>query len=248
MNVNILTMLEIIAHRGASKLAPENTLKAIDKAIQYAVDYIEVDVHISKDGVPVVIHDANLARTTNCKTGKRITDLTLDEIKALDAGSWFGPDFTGETIPTLEEVLKLPRGSIGLMIEVKKGQTPAKVAAASVCELLRRYPQNSPLAIGSFSPHILDAVKERMPEVSLIGIAEDFNMIAALRGMKLARLALWYKLLSPELVRSLHEEGSQVWTFTVDDERTARFLASIQVDGIITNDCPLMQLNLGLRP
>jgi glycerophosphoryl diester phosphodiesterase len=99
----------VIAHRGFSGVAPENTLVAIRRGIEIGADMAEIDVTLSKDGYVVVIHDETLDRTTN-GTGP-VSDATLEELQRLDAGSWFAPEFAGEKIPTLGEVLDLVRGS-----------------------------------------------------------------------------------------------------------------------------------------
>ena len=125
-------MAEIIAHRGFSKKAPENTVSAVRMAIEHAVDYIEIDVHLTKDGVPVVIHDSILGRTTPHSTPQRISDLTLDNIKHLDAGALFDARYTGETIPTLDDILSIDWATSGLMIEIKKGHSPIKPLVTAV--------------------------------------------------------------------------------------------------------------------
>lgn len=236
-------MFDVIAHRGASKEAPENTLSSLKRAIEIGADYLEIDVHLSKDGVPVVIHDAFLGRTTNGRPDVRITDLTLAEIKALDAGALFDPRFAGERIPTLEEVLNLDRGPTGLMIEIKKGHSPIRPLVTSILADLAKAPHNSQgeIVVGSFSTHILEELQQKDPAIPLIGIAEDFNMIPILRSMNLPRMAFWYKLLNPALVQALHEDNIKVWTFTVDDPKVAAFLISIKLDGIITNEPQTMK-------
>jgi glycerophosphoryl diester phosphodiesterase len=110
-------LFTIIAHRGASGSAPENTLAAIELAIANKADMIEIDIHQTKDGKLVVIHDDKLDRTT---TGKgKINELTLEEIKKHDAGSWFNTSFSNEKVPELKEVLELINGKCKLLIEIK---------------------------------------------------------------------------------------------------------------------------------
>ena len=109
--------LIVIAHRGASRAAPENTLSAMKKAIQFGADYAECDVYLTKDGEMVLFHDEEMERTTG-QTGM-IWDYTLAELKELEVGSWFGEDFRGEPIPTLRQVIRLCKGKIKLNIEVK---------------------------------------------------------------------------------------------------------------------------------
>lgn len=228
-------MFELIAHRGASKEAPENTLAAMQIALDLGVDYIEFDVQLSKDGIPVVIHDAVLGRTTPKVANKRVVDLDLETLQSYDAGSWFGAPFAGQKIPSLKEVLALNRGTTGLMIEVKKGHGDIKTLVAGIASCFNQASLSN-ILLGSFSIAIMDEMKKQIPNCSLIGIVEDYNKLPLMRELKLNRIALWYKLLNPALVQSLHEEGKKVWTFTVDDPRVVEFLVSIGVDGIITNN------------
>jgi len=230
-------MFELIAHRGASKEAPENTLSAFRKACDLKVDTIELDVHLSSDGTPIVIHDSTLGRTSTGKVGTRIQHYTTKEIAELDAGAWFHPEFKGEKIPTLAEALVFLKGKTRLMIEVKKDHAQAKEVARAVCECVKGYEN---LVVGSFSVQILEELRNLAPELPLMGIFEDLNKLPALREMKFKSYASWYKLLTPTLVNELHEEGATIWAFTVDDLRSASFLLSIGVDGIITNDPRLM--------
>ncbi len=228
-------MVELIAHRGASKEAPENTLASFSKALEIGVDWIEMDVHLSKDGIPVVLHDAFPGRTARGETQGRITDLSLAQIKALDAGSWFNASFTQEKIPTLKETLSLDNGATGWMIEIKKGHSFVKPLVSTILEVVgHQTPQR--FRIGSSSPHIIEEIRTQDPGCPLIGIVEDFNMAALFEELNLPYLAIWYKLANPAWISRLHEKGCKVWAFTVDDPKIAEFLASIGIDGIITNN------------
>lgn len=231
-----MSSYKLIAHRGASSEAPENTSAAIKRALEIGVDYIELDVHLSQDGHPIVIHDAVLGRTTRGAEGKRISELTLAEIKKLDAGSWFSEAHAGEVIPTLDEILKIPRGDTGLMIEIKRGHLAFERLNAAVLKSMRAAViQKSPLLLGSFSAALLYHMHAEDPNLSLAGIVEDINLLSSFQPLPLKRMVLWYKLINPALVNTLHEEGQEVWAFTVDDLEVAKFLLSIGVDGIITN-------------
>ncbi len=108
----------VVAHRGASGIAPENTLPAIDKALLAGADFIEIDVQLTRDRQVVLMHDETVDRTTNGK-GK-IGEMTADQVAGLDAGSWFGAEFTGTKVPLLEEVVAHIGGRTGLLIEIKK--------------------------------------------------------------------------------------------------------------------------------
>lgn len=106
-----------VAHRGATGYAPENTIAAFDLAVEMKADYIEIDVQRSKDGELVLIHDTTVDRTTD-GTGK-VGDLTFEQLRSLDAGSWFGEQFEGEKIPTFDEILDRYHGKVGILVEMK---------------------------------------------------------------------------------------------------------------------------------
>src|SRR5436309_263912 len=118
----------IVAHRGASALAPENTLAAFRRALEAGAPAVECDVHLTADGAPIVIHDARVDRTTN-GTGE-VASLTLAALRALDAGGWFDPRFAGERLPTLEETLAIAAGRSRVFVELKPGGGAALVDRA----------------------------------------------------------------------------------------------------------------------
>lgn len=238
-------MAMLIAHRGASVEAPENTLVAIKRAIALQVDCIEMDLRLTKDGIPVVIHDSSLHRTTNAaRRGVCVEDLTLEEVKQLDAGSWFSQDFAGEQIPTLQEVLALDRKGSSLMLEIKKGMwATEKVVAKIIAELPSADPT---IYLGSFEPRIIQALQKT--SFPLIGIAEKPEFIQPFLEMGIVHLALWFRLLESQLFTKLKDKGVMVWAFTVDDPSTAKHLHKLGVDGIITNHPRLMQEALPTQP
>lgn len=152
----------VIAHRGASGRAPENTLASFEQAIAIGVDGIELDVHLTRDGQLVIIHDQNLARTTDGQG--LVHEHTLAELKALDAGSWFGPAFAGERIPTLEEVLVRVAGRVPLQVEIKgrtEGVTEATIAA------LRAHGLLDTTLMTSFHLDLLPLVRALAPRVRI---------------------------------------------------------------------------------
>lgn len=229
-------MVKLIAHRGASAEAPENTLSAIQKAVNLSVDYIEIDVRLSSDGIPIVIHDPTLKRTTNCPKSLHVSKLPFNDILAYDAGLWFSEDFKGEKISTLKDVLKLDLGSCGLMIEIKKGPYSSKKIAEAVSECLsKNAPPSLNYKIGSFDLPILNAFR-KLGFHSLIGIVETEKMLNHFVGIPIKHLALWHPLITPPLIQFLHERDTQVWTFTIDDSTLIHSLISHKVDGIITNN------------
>ena len=118
--------IQVIAHRGASAYAPENTLAAFERAIALHADWFELDCHLTKDGEVMVMHNGDVDKTTNGQG--RIADMTLAELKALDAGSWFAPEFAEEPVPTLGEALDLAKERIGVYVEIKDAGDAGAVA------------------------------------------------------------------------------------------------------------------------
>lgn len=223
----------IIAHRGASAIAPENTLCSIQLAINLNVNFVEIDIHLSKDNIPVVIHDPTTKRTTNSLHPSLIHDLTLKEIKSLDAGCWFHKNFTGEQIPSLHEVLSLDFKSSGLMIEIKESPTPPAKIVSILLKTLSSHKNLPPLKIGSLSPDIVLEIQKQAPNFAM-GIIENNQSLDLFKNLHC--LALWYPLINPMLVKNLHENNTLVWAFTVDNPNIAKFLLSINTDAIITNN------------
>jgi glycerophosphoryl diester phosphodiesterase len=158
----------IIAHRGNSSEAPENTLAAFKSAAKDNIPYIECDIHLTKDAVPVVFHDRCVSRTTNHHIPMPIDHLTLSEVKSLDCGFWFHSSFAGEKIPTLKEVLEAPLGNIGLMVEIKEGSAPDSILVAATLRVIHQYMNKGnsrPIIIGSKSPNIVKLVKDNTSQL-----------------------------------------------------------------------------------
>lgn len=229
---------KIIAHRGFSAVAPENTVPAFHQALALGVDFLEFDVHLSKDGFPIVIHDPTLKRVTKGSCLKSIKNLTLDELKTYDVGSWFGDEYADIRVPTLKEVLALSRKSTGCMIEIKGKDHDAETLVNAVLNTLdarHRSFKEGPLLIGSFEIEILKTVHQMAPYYPLIGIGDDLAFINDWKNLGIQQLALSKDFISEQLIQTLHEQHFEVWVFTVDDEETALRLKKLKIDGIITN-------------
>ena len=154
-----MTRPRIVAHRGASHDAPENTLAAFRRAWQAGVECVELDVHLSRDGVPVIIHDSDTKRTTG-KAGK-VADQTLAELRALDAGSWKSPAFAGEKIPTLAEALATIPSGRTMFVEIKTGVETVPAVAKVVREAT---PPGAKIALQSFDAAALKAFAVELPD------------------------------------------------------------------------------------
>lgn len=237
----------VIAHRGASADAPENTLPAIDLGADVRADFVEIDVQMTSDGELVVIHDTTLARTTDVETQYptrapwNVGDFTLAEIRTLDAGLWFGEEFTGTKVPTLQEVLDTLRGRAGLLLEVKSPGLYPGIGEAIVAELdgegwLKADARSGRLVVQSFDWEFMEAFNQLAPQVP-----------AGLLGgpppeAEIAELSTWADQINPnhrritaDFVETVHEYGMVTWPYTVDDPQRMRELVALDVDGIITN-------------
>jgi glycerophosphoryl diester phosphodiesterase len=231
--------VKIIAHRGDSSEAPENTMAAFKKAIALGVDYLECDVQLSKDRVPVVIHDKTFLRITAGLKEHDVDQLTIKEIKELDAGSWFDFKFKGERIPTLEELLLLQRGNTGLMVEVKEETFFECDLAHFVGEVIKKVAPNQheqgEILIGSLNPEILLCFHAYLPEQKLIGVAENEKKLQQFLKNPLSHLALHFSIADPTCIQELQDKGIKVWSWTVDEKSTALQLIHYGIDGLITN-------------
>src|ERR1700733_7683261 len=152
-------LVKIIAHRGNSAQAPENTRISFQEAIHLQVDFLEGDIQFSRDKVPVVIHDGTFHRITRNGTKHAVNELDLKEIKKIDAGSWFNIGFAEERILTLEELLCLPKGNVGVMIDVKEETFADREMAKILRDVLHSVGEkrlgHGPILLGSLNPHLL---------------------------------------------------------------------------------------------
>jgi glycerophosphoryl diester phosphodiesterase len=214
---------KIYAHRGASAELPENTLTAFARAVELGADGIELDVHLSKDGVAVVIHDETLDRTTN--GSGNVADLTLAELQSLDAGN-------GAPIPTLAQVLELASGKLHVDIEVK-----AALAADAVLEETARH-ENLEFAISSFIHDVLRHVRSVDETVELWPLTPVMSDVVIETALALGapQIAIYEKFLNAEIVSYARSRGLDCWVWTVNDPDEAEAFAAMGVVGICTDD------------
>lgn len=153
----------LIAHKGASGYAPENTLPALIKAMELGANYLEIDVHQSRDSQIIVIHDSDVDRTTDGSGS--VDNMTIAELKQLDAGSWFDPKFAGTTIPTLQEVIDVINSNVNLIIEVKVGSEHYPGIEENIVSLVKQNKVESQVILKSFSIDILKRFQSLAPEI-----------------------------------------------------------------------------------
>lgn len=229
-----------IAHQGANKLAPANTIPAFLKAAELGADGVELDAHLSADGVPVVIHDSTVDRTTD--GSGRVADLPLAALKELDAGSWFDPAFAGERIPTLEEVFATVGDRLLINVELKVSPREDRGLEAAVVGLVERYGLADRILVSSFNPLALRRVRRLAPHLPLGFLyypAPLFRLARFLawlmRDLRPEFSNLYGPLIRPAIVRRTHARGQRLIAWTVDEVDAMRQLVTWGVDGIITN-------------
>lgn len=227
----------IIAHRGASGYAPENTLSSMELAISQGCDVIELDVHLTKDEQLIVCHDFTVDRTSN-GTGE-IKNLTLAEIKELDAGSWFSEQFIGERMPTLEEVLNFIPDTLFLNVEIKKNPTDNRELEKKLVDILVKYQRTGNTLVSSFNHLSIRKLKKLNDEIK-IGVAIEADLIEPVKYLEQNDLSVYsyhpcYDYVYPEIVQQFHNHNIKVNCWTVNDKELAKQLEKMGVDSIITN-------------
>ena len=212
-----------IGHRGAAGHAPENTLAAIQKGITLGVDFVEIDVRRTADGVLMVLHDETVNRTTNGKG--RIDRLCLRDIEKLNAGN-------GEHIPTLEEVLKVAAGATGLMLELK-----ITGAAQQTVEAVHEAGFREPVIYASFLHDELKHVRTVDPEASLMLLFGGLSRVPVSRAVKYGAtyVGLRHDRATRPLVNSFHRADLLVFVYTADTPSDIQHALSLDVDGVISN-------------
>ncbi|HWV78739.1 MAG TPA: glycerophosphodiester phosphodiesterase family protein [Isoptericola sp.] len=227
----------VVAHRGASADAPQNTLAAFDAAGEAGAAMIELDVHLSADGVPMVIHDGTVDATTD--SSGEVRGLTQDELQALDAGAWFGPEFAGQRIPTLAEVLALVgrHPGLGILCEYK-GRWSAEDVAVTM-RVLDDPALDGRLVVQGFDPATVAALRDVAPQVPRSLLVEHprddlFPLLAELDAAAVSP-AVALVAADPGLVPAAHAAGLEVFGWTANDEPAWRTLVDAGVDGVITD-------------
>ncbi len=233
-----LKLPKIIGHRGCAGYAPENTLEAIHTAADMGVEWVELDVKLTKDEVPILFHDDTLERTTG--TAGNVADMTYDDIKELDCGSWYGESFVGLQIPTLEDAIEvLVDRNLGLNLEIKPCTSREKITAEVALDLLSTiWDDHDRLLISSFQHVSLE---------SAFDIAQDWH-----RGLILpeewpvywAELADYLKVstvnvnghsVTRDQVESIIDMEKQILAYTINDEDRLRILQGWGVDGFFSD-------------
>lgn len=243
----------VMAHRGQRATVPEQTLEAYEAAIRLGAEAIETDVQRTRDGRLVMLHDLTLDRTTSGHGPVAARDWA--EVRALDAGSWFGPEFGGCRVPSLEETIELIVGA-GLMlcVEIKGQPSETPATAVAVARLLRDRDLLDAVFISSFDHAALRAARaevgspllapERLPDT---GPSEP--AVAAAQAIALDAAALQHRWedLTRDVVDAVHDAGTAVWSWPIDTSESIRRSVEVGVDAIIGDDVTLLLEGVGRR-
>lgn len=218
-------MAAIAGHRGAAGLRPENTLAGFHLAIALGCPWVECDVHATRDGQVVVIHDATLERTTN--GAGNVSDHTLAELRRLDAGG-------GQCVPTLDEVLAVVKGRARFLCEIKD----SKAVEAAVAGVVAHGMAEATVFI-SFQWESLRKVRTLLPNAAVapLSLAPDPVVVDAARDMGAIAVDLYYRVLSPSLIDCVREASLDLYTFTPNTPRLLNAMAMLGVD-VVTTDRP----------
>ncbi|CAH0153467.1 Glycerophosphodiester phosphodiesterase [Peribacillus simplex] len=227
-----------IGHRGASGYCPENTMASYNKAIELGADFLEVDIHLSKDDVLVVHHDPTLDRTTNGKGN--IRDYTAAELKELDAGSWYHSRYKNERIPLLSEVLENFGSEVGILIELKHPSSYPGIEL-KLAEELGKFQEYSTsknrIMVHSFDMESMKRFHQLMPDIP-VGVL----IKRRINDQKLKEIAEFASFLNPKqtilstkLQIQIQKHGMKVYTWTVNNKKQIRMFKKMQLDGIISD-------------
>jgi glycerophosphoryl diester phosphodiesterase len=254
-----------IGHRGASGYAPEHTIPAYDLALEQGADYIEIDLQMTKDGVLVALHDDTLDRTADAPEGVPerycsgpVIKRTLEQIKQCDVGSWFGPEYAGEQIPTLEEIFQRYGTSVNYYIETKNPEA-APGMEAELLRLMDKYHLTEPaednwqVLIQSFSAESLMTIHEMNEDLPLIQLFSSTETSQTIRD-QLNLVSTYAVGIGPSmtdvdasLVEAAHALCLDVHPYTVNEKADMRALIDLGVDGMFTNFPDRLEKLLGKR-
>jgi len=229
--LNINPRIEITAHRGSKVRAPENTLSALQQAIAEGADYAEIDVQTAADGVVVLLHDADLMRVAS--VNRRLRDIDYEELRDIDVGSWFAPEFSNERIPTLQQAIDLARGRIKLNIELKFTWADPTLTQ-KVGNIIRQKEFASDCVVSSLNFREVTEIKRTFPELTTGFIV--FKAVGNLSRMEADFLSISAARATPRLVRQVHRRGKEVHVWTVNDLSNALSMIEMGVDNIITDE------------
>lgn len=222
----------VYGHRGAKAYAPMNTLPAFELAAELGAHGIELDVHRSRDGYPVVIHDFSVDATTNGRG--RVSEMTLKELKALDAGDWFAPRFAGVQVPTLDEVFEAVGKRVFVNVEIKADLQSTDGIEEIIANCIKRHNMQERVLVSSFNPPTLVRFRALMPDIPLGYLSEEQSPSLP-EDAAYEAYHPYYAYVTEQLVAHCHQYNKIINVWTVNDPIWATELRGLGVHGIITD-------------
>jgi glycerophosphoryl diester phosphodiesterase len=229
--IQISDTVTVVAHRGAAGKAPENTLASIQQAITDGTDWVEIDVQETADGEVIVIHDSDFMKLASVNL--KVWDGTLEQIRDIDIGSWFDPQFSAERVPTLVEVLEASRGKAHVVIELKYYGHDQQLEQR-VVDIVEQLDMVDEVAIMSLKYEGIQKIRALRPDWT-IGLLSA-TAIGNLASLDVDFLAVAQGMATPGFVRRSHEQGKKVFVWTINDAVTLSRMMSLGVDGVITDE------------
>ena len=242
----------IIAHRGSSALAPENTLASFQKAIEDGAEGIEFDVRLSKDGVPMVFHDASLRRI--CGKAMKVSDVYSSELRTLDSGSWFNvknpehanQSFSNEKISTLSETLSFLNGFTGIIyIELKCKEADVKILSKAVCETIINSPLFPQIIVKSFKLNVIPTIKKHCPDIKTAALfapkvmtilRKEKRLIEISKELGANYVSLHFSLATKKLMKKAAKRNLPIAIWTADSPHWIRRSIRLGISSVITNN------------
>lgn len=232
---NPVNEVQVTAHRGSSNEAPENTIPAIELAIENGADFVEIDARLTADGQVILMHDATTTRTTDASM--IVSEKTYEELLALDAGGWFSEEYIGTKIPTLEEAMDVCQGRIMMNIELKPVGNTGELEEL-VAQMITEKGMEEQCVVTSFRQNSLLLVKAYNPNI-VTGYIYSFGYSNTINYEAMDILSIDARYLTNSVLTGAHEKGITVYAWTVNSEREMRRVLAIGVDNIITDNIPL---------
>ena len=229
--IQISDTVTVVAHRGAAGKAPENTLASIRQAITDGTDWVEIDVQETADGEVIVIHDSDFMKLASVNL--KVWDGTLEQIQDIDVGSWFDPQFSAERVPTLTEVLEESKGKARVVIELKYYGHDQQLEQR-VVDIVEQLGMTNEVAIMSLKYEGIQKIRALRPDWT-IGLLSA-TAIGNLASLDVDFLAVAQGMATPGFVRRSHDQGKQVFVWTINDAVTLSRMMSLGVDGVITDE------------
>ena len=233
--------LWVIAHRGVSGTYPENTLSAFQAAIDLGAEMVELDVSISKDGIPVVVHDKTVDRTTDFEG--YVQSFTLEELKKMEVGAWFSEEFRGEEFPTLRESLELMKDEIAVNIEIKTEAVSDEIEDGIVdkaLQIVKELDMSSSVVFSSFDYRVmeqLNALDSQMPKALLYEASQSADLLPSelVQKYQVDVFNCSYRQLSEEWIKDLQSHQIPYLVYTVNESELMEELIERGVSGIFTD-------------